>query len=121
VDRHPASEIRILTKKENAVNEHLVGRLLALTEPLAALSICHLTATTRQKLADDDLSVNVYPNDYGGFVYVGSEPYNVPVESDMAMIFELAKLAGIVWLKFDSDAAILDGLPVFEDHDDKDL
>lgn len=113
-----ANRVRILIKKENNVIEHLVSKLLALTEPMAALSTCHLTAQTRQKLAEDDLSVNVYPNDYGGFVYVGTEPYTVPEESDMATIFELAKLAGIVWLKFDCDAAILDGLPVFEDDSD---
>jgi hypothetical protein len=95
----------------------IVTKLLDLVEPLAALSICHLTATTRQKLANDDLSVNVYPNDYGGFVYVGSPPYTVPAESDMATIFEAARLAGIVWLKFDSDAAIVEGLPVFGDLD----
>jgi hypothetical protein len=41
----------------------------------------------------------------------------VPAESDMAMIFEVARLAGIVWLKFDSDAAIVEGLPVFGDLD----
>jgi len=46
--------------------------LLQLSEPLAALSITHLTTDTRQKLAADDLSVNAYPNDYGGFVYVGA-------------------------------------------------
>lgn len=95
----------------------IVTRLLELVEPLAALSICHLTAATRQKPANDDLSVNVYPNDYGGFVYVGAPPYTVPAETDMAMIFEAAGLAGIVWLKFDSDAAIVDGLPIFEETD----
>ena len=93
----------------------IATRLLELVEPLAALSICHLTATTRQKLANDNRSVNVYPHDYGGFVYVGAPPSTVPAESDMAMIFEAARLAGIVWLKFDSDAAIVDGLPIFED------
>lgn len=97
------------------MDKTIVTALLDLVEPLAALSICHLTATTRQKLANDDLSVNVYPNDYGGFVYVGSPPYTVPAESDMAVIFEAARLAGIVWLKFDSDAAIVDGLPIFEE------
>jgi len=35
----------------------------------------------------------------------------------MATIFEAARLAGIVWLKFDSDAAIVDGLPIFEETD----
>jgi len=99
------------------LDKTIVTRLLELVEPLAALSICHLTAATRQKLANDDLSVNVYPNDYGGFVYVGAPPYTVPAESDMAMIFEAARLAGIVWLKFDNDAAIVDGLPIFEDTD----
>ena len=44
-------------------------------------------------------------------------PYTVPAESDMAVIFEAARLAGIVWLKFDSDAAIVDGLPIFEETD----
>ena len=94
-----------------------VSKLLEQVEPLAALSISHLTPESRQKLADDELSVNGYPNDYGGFVYVGAPPYTVPTESDMALIFEVAKLAGIVWLKFDSDAAIVDGLPVFGDAD----
>ncbi|MBC7941312.1 MAG: hypothetical protein H7Z19_16430 [Chitinophagaceae bacterium] len=32
--------------------------LLQHVEPMAALSITHLTASTRQKLAADDLSVN---------------------------------------------------------------
>lgn len=94
-----------------------MASLLQLAEPLAALSITHLTAATRQKLAADDLSVNAYPNDYGGFVYVGAPRYNVPTEADLAAIFEVAEQAGIVWLKFDSDAAIVDGLPVFDDED----
>ena len=92
-----------------------VANLLAHAEPLAALSISHLTLTTRQKLADDDLSVNAYPNEVGGFVYVGAPSYNVPAESDLAAIFSVAEQAGIVWLKFDSDAAIVDGFPVFDE------
>lgn len=93
------------------------ANLLQLAEPLAALSITHLTPTTRQKLADDDLSVNAYPNEYGGFVYVGAPRYSVPTEADLAEIFEIAEKAGMVWLKFDSDAAIVDGLPVFDDEE----
>ena len=93
------------------------ANLLQLAEPLAALSITHLTPTTRQKLADDDLSVNAYPNEYGGFVYVGAPRYSVPTEADLAVIFEIAEKAGMVWLKFDSDAAIVDGLPVFDDEE----
>lgn len=109
--------VTALASKELHLHHITAYKLLEQIEPLAALSISHLTPTTRQKLADDDLSVNVYPNDYGGFVYVGAPPYAVPTESDLAMIFEVAKLAGVVWLKFDSDAAIVDGLPVFDDFD----
>jgi len=32
----------------------------------------------------------------------------------LAAIFEIAELACIVWLKFDSEAALIDGLPIFE-------
>jgi len=90
-----------------------VEQLRELAEPLAALSLAHLTPTTRQKLRDDELSVNAYPTDFGGFVFVGSPRYRSPVESDLATIFEIAERAGIVWLKFDSEAPALDGLPTF--------
>ena len=97
------------------MDKSTVASLLQLAEPLAALSITHLTPATRQKLAADDLSVNAYPNAYGGFVYVGAPRYSVPAEPDLATIFEVAENAGIVWLKFDSDAATVDGLPVFDE------
>ena len=32
----------------------------------------------------------------------------------LAAIFEVAQLAGVVWLNFDSEAAVIDGLPIFE-------
>lgn len=93
------------------------GNLLQQSEPLAALSILHLSLETRRKLADDTLSVNAYPNAYGGFVYVGAPSYSVPTEPDLAEIFALAARVSIVWLKFDSDAGFVDGLPVYEDED----
>ena len=93
------------------MDESTVVNLRQQAEPLAALSISHLAPATRQKLADDDLSVNAYPNEYGGFIYVGAPRYSVPAEPDLATIFAIAEQAGIVWLKFDSDAAIVDGLP----------
>lgn len=82
-------------------------------EPLAAISLSHLSSNTRLKLADNDLSVNAYPTDCGGILYVGAPRHRIPTESDLAAIFEIAELAGIVWLKFDSEAAVIDGLPVF--------
>ncbi|HQV14286.1 MAG TPA: hypothetical protein PK620_05180 [Denitromonas sp.] len=91
-----------------------VTALKAHIEPLAALSLEHLSPSTRLKLADDELSVNAYPTDYGGIVFVGAPRYRVPEEADLAAIFEVAEQAGIVWLKFDSEAAVIDGLPTFE-------
>ena len=83
-------------------------------DPLASLSISHLSSSTRLKLADDELSVNSYPTDCGGIIYVGAPRYRIPTEADLATIFEVAEQAGIVWLKFDSEAAVIDGLPVFD-------
>ena len=91
-----------------------VASLRAQAEPLAALSMSHLSSSTRLKLADDDLSVNAYPTDAGGFVYVGTPRYRIPTEPDLAAIFEAAEQAGVAWLMFDREAALVDGLPVFE-------
>lgn len=93
--------------------------LLQLSETLAVISICHLSPETRRKLADDSLSVNAYPNDYGGFIYVGDPGYAVPTEPDLAAIFDVAARARIVWLKVDCDAAIVDGLRVYADLDEE--
>ena len=38
----------------------------------------------------------------------------IPTEADLAAIFTVAEQAGIAWLKFDSEAAVIDGLPVFD-------
>lgn len=91
-----------------------VAALKAHIEPLATLSLSHLSSSTRLKLADDELSVNAYPTDCGGIVFVGAPRYRIPEEADLAAIFEVAEEAGIVWLKFDSEAAVIDGLPIFE-------
>ena len=91
-----------------------VARPRAQAELLASLSISHLSSSTRLKLADDELSVNAYPTDCGGIIYVGAPRYRMPTEADLATIFEVAEQAGIVWLKFDSEAAVIDGLPVFD-------
>lgn len=95
------------------MHAHCIERLRELAEPLAALSLTHLTPATRQKLREDDLSVNAYPTDFGGFVFVGSPRYRLPTESDLAAIFQLAQQAGIVWLKFDSEAPVIEELPTF--------
>jgi hypothetical protein len=95
------------------MDESIVTNLQEQAEPLAALSISHLTRPTRDKLLGNDLSVNAYPTLQGGFVYVGAPRYDIPTESDLAAIFEAAEQAGIVWLKFDAGAATIDGLPTY--------
>ena len=93
---------------------NLIARLREQAEPLAALSLSHLAPATRRKLLDDELSVNAYPTGFGGLVFVGAPRYSVPAETDLAVIFEAAAQAGIVWLKFDRTSAVIDGLQVFE-------
>lgn len=83
-------------------------------EPMASLSLAHLSPTSRRKLASDSLSVYAYPNDYGGFVYVGGIGGDMPEEPDLFHLAEVAQLAKLVWLKFDECAETIDGLPVFE-------
>ncbi len=87
--------------------------LLKHAEPLVALSTRHLSPATLQRLADGRLSVLAYPNDYGGFVYVGEPHGSVPQEPELQTIVTLAQQAGLVWLKFDADAAEVDGLPTY--------
>lgn len=91
-----------------------IERLREQAEPLAALSLSHLAPSTRQRLHDNDLSVNAYCTDFGGFVFVGAPRHRLPAEVELASIFEAAEQAGVVWLKFDSEAPVIDGLPVFE-------
>ncbi len=84
-------------------------------EPMASLSLSHLSPTSRRKLASGSLSVHAYANDYGGFVHVGGIGAHMPEEPDLFLLAEVAQLAKVVWLKFDDCAEIIDGLPVFAD------
>lgn len=90
-----------------------VTTLRELAEPLATISLTHLSPETRQKLKDDELSVNAYPTGPGGLVFVGAPRHQVPAEEDLAALFESAEQAGIVWLLFDDEGEVVDGLPVF--------
>ncbi|EER62144.1 conserved hypothetical protein [Acidovorax delafieldii 2AN] len=91
--------------------------LLQHAEPLAAISIAYLRPATRQRLADDELSVLAYPNDYGGFVYVGPAGENAPSEPELIPLFTAARAGGIVWLKFDADAETVEGFATFPDQE----
>lgn len=90
-----------------------ITALRELAEPLASISLNHLSPLTRRKLLDDELSVNAYPTGFGGLVFVGAPRHQVPSEADLALLFEMAEQAGIVWLLFDKEGEEIDGLPVF--------
>lgn len=80
-------------------------------EPLLAISIEHLRPETRQALANDALSTHAYPNEYGGFIYVGM---STPKEPELAAIFEAVRCIDVVWIKFDVDAEVVEGFPTFD-------
>ncbi|MBS0500499.1 MAG: hypothetical protein JSR74_09225 [Proteobacteria bacterium] len=96
------------------MNTACIDRLRELAESITALSLSHLQPTTRAKLHRNDLSMNAYPTEFGGLVYVGSPSHRTPIETDLALIVEVSARAGIEWLFFDSEGPIIDGLPVFD-------
>ncbi|AEB85677.1 MULTISPECIES: hypothetical protein [Comamonadaceae] len=99
------------------MNTACIERLRELAESITALSLSHLQPATRAKLHRNDLSVNAYPTEFGGLVYVGSPPHRIPVETDLALIAGLSARAGIEWLFFDSEGPVIDGLPMFASQD----
>ncbi|WP_406625182.1 hypothetical protein [Acidovorax sp. SDU_ACID1] len=92
----------------------LTERLRQLAEPLVSLSSSHLHPATRALLRRNALSVNAYPTEFGGLVYVGAPRQRVPAEHELDVITELAERAGIVWLLFDAEAPVLTGLATFD-------
>ena len=91
----------------------LSTRLRELAEPLVSLSLWHLHPTTRDLLRRNALSVNAYPTEVGGLVFVGSPRQRIPVEGDLDLLTQLAEQSGIAWLLFDVEGPAVDGLPVF--------
>lgn len=88
-----------------------VAELQRHSEPMLAISIEHLSPQTREALASDALSIPAYPNEYGGFIHVGM---TIPTEPELAAIFEAVRRIDVVWIKFDVDADLVEGLPTFE-------
>lgn len=88
-----------------------VAELQRHSEPLLAISIEHLRPQTREALASDALSIPAYPNEYGGFIHVGM---TLPTEPELAAIFDAVRRIDVVWIKFDADADLVEGLPTFE-------
>lgn len=90
-----------------------IDRFRELAESITVLSLSHLQPATRAKLQENDLSLNAYPTEFGGLVYVGSPPHRTPIETDLAFIVEVSARAGIEWLYFDAEGPVIETLPVF--------
>jgi uroporphyrinogen-III synthase len=88
--------------------------LVAMSQTIATVSLWHLSPRTRRKLATNELSVNAYPDAYGGFLFVGGT--DLPEEPDLAAIFILASRANVMWLRFDTEenGVEIDGVPLYE-------
>ncbi|EER62111.1 conserved hypothetical protein [Acidovorax delafieldii 2AN] len=91
-----------------------IDRLRELAESITVLSLSHLQPATRAGLQENDLSVNAYPTEFGGLVYVGSPPHRTPIETDLSLIWDISTRAGIEWLFFDAEGPVIDGLPIFD-------
>lgn len=89
--------------------------LLAYAEPLVAISTGHLDANTGTSLDDNDWGLIIYTTETGAFIYCNpTTPFSQAVPPELLRILTLAKTAGFVWVKFDRDACLIDGLPAFD-------
>ena len=81
--------------------------------PPSISSLCSATAMPNSSTKGS----TGYPNDYGGLVYAGPAAENVPTEPELIPLFAEARVAGIVWLKFDADAETVEGFETFPDQE----
>lgn len=95
------------------MTDDMSTRLRELAEPLVSLSLWHLQPATRELLQRNALSINAYPTELGGLVFVGSPRQRIPAESDLDLLTQLAEKSGIAWILFDAEGPPIDGLPVF--------
>lgn len=86
-------------------------------EALAAVSTVHLSDEGRQWLESGMQGAVGYPNEYGGFMYVGEasqvlESGALPAE--VGEVVAWAREHGLVWVKFDADGCEVEGLRRFD-------
>lgn len=75
-------------------------------EPLVTLSTELLTPAGRTWLSEGGFGATVYPNEYGGFMFVGypqRPDFDPAVPTEITRIAEQAWHAGLMWVKFDPD------------------
>jgi len=92
-----------------AKHAHAISKMLT-------VSTAHLTQETADKLSDESLPMVSYPNEYGGFVYVPSNPleHEDGLPHDIAAVFKLARRVRCEWIKFDRDADEVEGLKIYD-------
>lgn len=92
-----------------AKHAHAISKMLV-------VSTAHLTQETADQLSAESLPVASYPNEYGGFVYVPTDPIDreAGLTEDIAAVFKLARALHCEWVKLDRDAPELDGLKIYE-------
>lgn len=62
--------------------------------------------------------LSAYPNEEGGFVFVGKPGFVLPAEPDLAAIFLVVARAGVRWIKFEQEGAVIEGLTFYGEPDD---
>jgi|JI10StandDraft_1071094.scaffolds.fasta_scaffold922651_2 hypothetical protein len=105
---------RAKSGQEYAASARAAPGLLNLSEPLASISVFHLTPATRDSLRRNTLSVNAYPTAHGGLVYIGASCHRTPVEPDLSRVVATARHAGLHWLLFDEESPVVRDLPVYD-------
>lgn len=106
-----------VVSRNSSMTNDTIQRLRELVEPMASVSLSHLHPATRGLLLRNALSVNVYPTEVGGLLYVGTPRQRIPAEQDLDVVTRFAEKARIAWLLFDAEAPIVEGLPVFSASD----
>ena len=102
------------------------NRFKGALEPMAAISVEHLSEATLARLGVDGegfVGLVHYPNEYGAFLVInqftlersGSGADNWPSTwpKDLVDLMDTARSEGLQWLKLDADAPVIDGLAVY--------
>lgn len=85
-------------------------------ESLACLSTAHLNEEALLWLLSGAGSAMTYPNEYGWFMHIPSDPGDLDgdVPASVLELMACARENHIVWLKFDRDAESVPGLPTYD-------
>lgn len=114
-------DVGLITRNAVKAKHSLQSIPQANFEPLASISSTHLAMSVREALSNDSChkwGLVLYTNEYGAFLAVieGMKP-DKSAPTSLVQAYEWARERGIQWIKFDSDAPEVAGLPCYEDGD----